>query len=198
MPKDYTTIPANQLRRSDRGISDDAWISDLLRRAPAAVMATTAEGQPFVNSNLFVYDAETHAIFMHTARTGRTRNNVMHEERVCLTVFEMGRLLPHTIAMEFSVEYASVVIFGRAQIVEGDEAERGLQLLLDKYFPHLQPGRDYQPIIPPELKRTSVYRIAINSWSSKRKQVAEDYPGAFWYGEKDDRAAETAGDAAAL
>jgi nitroimidazol reductase NimA-like FMN-containing flavoprotein (pyridoxamine 5'-phosphate oxidase superfamily) len=192
MPKDYTTIPANQLRRPDRAVNEDAWITDLLRRAPVAVLATASDGQPFVNSNLFVYDAETDAIFMHTARTGRTPHNVGEEERVCLTVFEMGRLLPHTIAMEFSVEYSGVVVFGRASIVHGDEAERGLQLLLDKYFPHLKPGRDYQPIIPPELKRTSVYKIAIDSWSGKRKQAAEDFPGAFWYGEKGDPAAKSA------
>ncbi len=186
MPKDYTTIPANQLRRTDRGISEEAWIIDLLRRAPVAVMATVYEGQPFLNSNLFVYDAAEHVIFMHTARTGRTRNNVSEEERVCLTVFEMGRLLPHHLAMEFSVEYSGVNIFGRAAIVTGDEAERGLQLLLDKYFPHLKPGRDYQPIIPAELKRTSVYRIAIDSWSGKQKAAAEDFPGAFVYGEQDE------------
>ena len=193
MPRDYTTIPANQLRRIDRAKEDD-WIVDLIQRAPVAVMATVFDSQPFLNSNLFVYDAETHAIFMHTARTGRTRNNVEHEEHVCLTVFEMGRLLPHHLAMEFSVEYSGVMVFGRAEIVEGDEAERGLQLLLDKYFPHLKPGRDYQPIIPPELKRTSVYRIEIDSWSGKQKQAAEDYPGAFWYGQMDNFTTEATED----
>jgi nitroimidazol reductase NimA-like FMN-containing flavoprotein (pyridoxamine 5'-phosphate oxidase superfamily) len=118
---------------------------------------------------------------MHTARTGRTRNNVNGEERVCLSVFEMGRLLPDKIALEFSVEYAGVNLFGRAAVIDGDEALRGLQLLCDKYFPHLQPGRDYRPANLLELKRTSVYRIDIDSWSGKKKEVADDFPGAFFY-----------------
>ena len=182
MPKDYSTLPANQLRRVDRGIADDAWIADLLKRAPVATMATVYEGQPFINTNLFVYDEAEHVIYMHTARTGRTRNNVNEEERVCLSVFEMGRLLPHEIAVEFSVEYAGVNVFGRATIVQGDDAEHGLQMLLDKYFPHLQPERDYRPIDRAELKRTSVYKILIDSWSGKQKAVADDFPGAFSYG----------------
>jgi nitroimidazol reductase NimA-like FMN-containing flavoprotein (pyridoxamine 5'-phosphate oxidase superfamily) len=57
-----------------------------------------------------------------------------------------------------------------------------LQLLVDKYFPHLRPGRDYSPIAVEELERTSVYRIQIEEWSGKRKQVADEFPGAFTYG----------------
>ena len=61
------------------------------------------------------------------------------------------------------------------------EAEHALQILLDKYAPHLKPGRDYRPIQVEELKRTSVCRIDIESWSGKQKQVEEEFPGAFWY-----------------
>jgi nitroimidazol reductase NimA-like FMN-containing flavoprotein (pyridoxamine 5'-phosphate oxidase superfamily) len=95
----------------------------------------------------------------------------------------MGRLLPADVALEFSVEYRGVVVFGTASvIVDETEASRALQLLLDKYFPHLKPDQDYRPIIPEELRRTSVYRIDIERWSGKQKKVAADFPGAFWYG----------------
>jgi len=57
-----------------------------------------------------------------------------------------------------------------------------LQLLRDKYAPHLRPGRDYSPTTPEERQRTSVYRIAIEEWSGRRKQVEPDFPGAFVYG----------------
>ena len=183
MPKDRSALPINQVRRADRAVTDDAWIVDLLQRAPIGALATVSDGQPFINSNLFVYDAGAHVIYMHTARIGRTQGNVEAYERVCFSVSEMGRLLPADEALEFSVEYAGVVVFGRAAIIEGDDAEHGLQLLLDKYFPHLQPGRDYRPIVPEELKRTSVYRIEIDSWSGKQKEVGE-FPGAFLYGEQ--------------
>jgi nitroimidazol reductase NimA-like FMN-containing flavoprotein (pyridoxamine 5'-phosphate oxidase superfamily) len=101
---------------------------------------------------------------------------------VSFGVGEMGRLLPAATAMEMSVEYASVIVFGRAHIVTDQaEARRGLQLLLDKYFAHLRPGSHYRPMTDEEIARTTVYRIDIDAWSAKRKQVAEDFPGAFTY-----------------
>ena len=182
MPHDYATRERAEVRRRDRAVEDEAWIVALLRRAPMASLATVNEGQPFINSNLFVYDAERHVIYLHTARYGRTRANLEAEERVCLSVSEMGRLLPAEAALEFSVEYAGVVVFGRGTVV-ADEAEafHGLQLLLDKYFPHLRPGEHYRESTAEELARTAVYRIAIEEWSGKRKAVPDAFPGAFRY-----------------
>jgi nitroimidazol reductase NimA-like FMN-containing flavoprotein (pyridoxamine 5'-phosphate oxidase superfamily) len=72
--------------------------------------------------------------------------------------------------------------FGTAvYVTDPVEAEHGLQLLLDKYAPHLQPERDYRPIMPEELKRTAVYRINIESWSGKQKKASDDFPGAYFY-----------------
>lgn len=182
MPKDHTTLPYHAVRRSDRAVDDEGWIVNFLKRGAVGMLATVYEGQPFINSNLYVYDEVNHCIYMHTARVGRTRGNVEADERVCFSVAEMGRLLPADEALEFSVEYSGVVVFGRACIVtEPEEMRYGLQLLLDKYFPHLQPERDYRPIVDEELKRTSVYRINIDSWSGKRKKVDDDFPGAFFY-----------------
>lgn len=172
-----------QPRRKDR-TADEALIVALLARAPVGSLATVHEGQPFINTNIFVYDAAQHVLYLHTARTGRTRSNVEAEERVCFSVSEMGRLLPADTALEFSVEYAGAVVFGRGRVVEeAAEAEAALQAILDKYAPHLRPGRDYRPITPEELDRTTVYRVDIDAWSGKQKVVAEDFPGAFRYGE---------------
>jgi uncharacterized protein len=184
MSRDYAASPATDIRRADRAMPDEDAIKALLHHAPMGTLATVYEGQPFINSNLFVYDEARHCIYMHTAKVGRTRANVDTAERVCFSVSEMGRLLPAPEALEFSVEYGGVVIFGRASVVtDAQEATDSLQQLLDKYFPHLSPGQDYHPIKLEELVRTAVYRIEIEQWSGKRKQVAEDFPGAFWYGQ---------------
>lgn len=184
MPKDYTTLPPNHVRRRDRAVEDEAWIRAMLHRVAMGTLATVHEGQPFINSNLFAYDEQAHCIYMHTARVGRTRANVAQEQAVCFSISEMGRLLPADKALEFSVEYAGVTVFGRASIIEDkDAAKHALQCLLDKYAPHLKPGRDYRPTTEDELARTAVYRIAIDSWSGKKKEVAADFPGAFYYGE---------------
>ncbi|MBK8030033.1 MAG: pyridoxamine 5'-phosphate oxidase family protein [Chloroflexi bacterium] len=187
MSRDYAALPPNQVRRSDRAVTDEAWIAEMLTHAPIGTLATVHEGQPFINSNLFVYDAQNQAIYTHTAQVGRTRANVEGDAKVCFSVSDMGRLLPADEALEFSVEYSGVVVFGRATLIEGEQAERALQMLLDKYFPHLQSGRDYRPITLDELKRTSVFQISIDSWSGKRKQVEDEFPGAFFYGQHGER-----------
>jgi nitroimidazol reductase NimA-like FMN-containing flavoprotein (pyridoxamine 5'-phosphate oxidase superfamily) len=174
---------ASHVRRADRAVNDEAWIASFLTEAPYGFLATSDEGIPFINSNLFVFDASRQCIYLHTARLGRTRSNIEAGEQgvpVCFSISTMGRLLPADEALEFSVEYTGVTVFGTAQVVDDvDEQRHGLQMLLDKYFPHLQPGRDYRPIIDEELKRTSVYRVDIREWSGKRKHVADDFPGAF-------------------
>jgi uncharacterized protein len=182
MPKDYATQPLTAMRRSDRAVEDEGWIKDFLRRTAVGTLATEHDGQPFINSNLFVYHEARHCIYMHTANVGRTRANLEQNPRVCFSVMEMGRLLPADVALEFSVEYSSVMVFGQATIIT-DEAEAldALQQLLDKYAPHLQPGQDYRPPVVEELKRTAVYRIQIDAWTGKRKAVAADFPGAYWY-----------------
>lgn len=182
MAKDYAAQPLNEVRRRDREVTDEAWIRALLHRAPMGTLATVHDGQPFINSNLFVFDEAAQAISIHTARVGRTQANIAQDERVCFSVTEMGRLLPADTALEHSVEYQSVVVFGTGTVItDAVEAEQALQMLLDKYFPNQRPGRDYRPMTDAELARTAVYRIQITQWSGKKKAVAADFPGAFLY-----------------
>lgn len=186
MSIDYAKRQRTAVRRNDREVTDEAWIRALLSKAPVGYLATVDGDQPFINSNLFIFDEAAHVIYMHTARKGRTQANIdgAADERpkVCFTVTEMGRLLPADEALEFSVEYKGVVVFGRGEVItDREEAAEALQKLLNKYAPHLKPGRDYRPIVEEELKRTAVYRISIEEWSGKKKEVAADFPGAYHY-----------------
>jgi len=185
MPKDYAVLPFNQIRRKDRAVDDAAWIKDFLHRAPDGAIATAFEGQPFITTRNYAYDEAGRAIYLHGAKTGRFSANVKANPRVCFSVSQMGRLLPADTALEFSVEFSGVVVFGQIALVEDEkEAAHALRLILRKYFPHLRYGQDYSPVRPQELKRTAVYRIGIETWSGKRKQVEDDFSGAFFYGEK--------------
>ena len=168
------------MRRRDRG-KDDSWIREFLTQARWGVVAVTdASGQPFVNSNLFWYDAERNAVYTHTARTGRTPDLLEAPRPVCFTTSEMGRLLPADEALEFSVEYAGVVVFGEGRtVLDVPEARAALEGLLDKYAPHLERERDYRGITDEEMARTAVFRIDIQEWSGKAKSEADEFPGAF-------------------
>lgn len=159
-----------RLRRADRAMPDEAALRALLERSAFGFTATAVDGQPFQHTSLFWFDATSHRIYFHGARQGRMHANVLANPRVCFTVAEIGRLLPADTAMEFSNEYASVVVFGQARLVEGeDEKHYALQALLNKYFPDLQPERDYRPMTEAEVSTTAVYAIEIETWSGKQK-----------------------------
>jgi nitroimidazol reductase NimA-like FMN-containing flavoprotein (pyridoxamine 5'-phosphate oxidase superfamily) len=119
---------------------------------------------------------------------GRTRSNAESDDTgapACFHIMQMGRMLPAERAQEFSVEYAGVMVFGTLSVIEDPEqAKRGLQAIMDKYAPHLKPEQDYEPATLDDLKRTSVYQFDIKSVSGKRKVVAEDFPGAYWFNEQ--------------
>ena len=178
---DNSNQALNKIRRSDRG-KDDAWIRFFLTHGEVGTMATAVDNQPFLVTRNYAYDADRHAIYTHGAVKGRTFENVQVNPQVCFSVSEMGRLLPDKKAQEFGVEYSGVVAFGTASIVEDEaEATHGLQLLMEKYFPQFELGKDYEPIGGPILKVTAVYRIDIESWSGKERKVQDDFPGAFYY-----------------
>jgi nitroimidazol reductase NimA-like FMN-containing flavoprotein (pyridoxamine 5'-phosphate oxidase superfamily) len=171
-------------RRRDRS-KDEDWIKGFLSSGEAAVMAGVLDGLPFCLPRIFVYDGNREAIYVHGAYGGATGRLMDQGDSgdgvpVALTVYEMGRLLPAQEALEFGVEYASVVLTGRArEVSDPEEAELGLRLLMEKYAPHLKPGEDYRPVAPEEVIRTSVLRIDIESWSGKEKTAPSDFPGAY-------------------
>lgn len=177
-------IPHEAIRRRDRAVTDEAWINELLHRAPVGALAIAAGGRPYVHTSLFVYDEDERAIYFHTARKGAARSAVEGDSQACFSVNELGRLLPADKALEFSCEFAGVTVFGEAAVVDDAETARhALQMLLDKYAPHRRPGRDYRPMTDAEVRRTSVYRLVITSWSGKKKEVEADFPGAYTWDE---------------
>jgi nitroimidazol reductase NimA-like FMN-containing flavoprotein (pyridoxamine 5'-phosphate oxidase superfamily) len=181
MSKNINSKPITKMRRDDR-TADDIWIKEFLRIAPHGVLATTNEGQPFANMNTFYYDKETNSIFMHTAKRGRTRDNIDNEEKVSFAVSEMGRFLPADVARELSVEYKSVIVFGVGKVIEDKIFARDkMKLYVEKYFHHLVYGEDIRTITPKEIEEISTYQIEISSWSGKVKKEADDFPGAFLY-----------------
>ena len=175
-PEEFTKI-----RRKERSKGAN-WIKAFLARTEFGTLATARENQPFLVARNFAYDESVHAIYMHGAKKGRTYESAQESPQICFSASKAGRLLPGERAMNLGTEYSGVVIFGRLQVVEDpDEARHGLQLLCDKYFPHLKPGVDYETTTESDLKVTAVLRIDIENWSGKESKAADNFPGAFYF-----------------
>jgi len=168
MPRSYEDNPQTAFQRLPEYTRDDNWIRAFLREAKVGHIASSWDDQPFLNPSTFWFDEANHRIIFHSNITGRVRANIERNPKVCLEASELGKLLPSNIALEFSLQYRSVMVFGKAHILdEADQKREALYGLIKKYFPQMEAGKEYRPITDVELKRTSVYAIEIESWSGK-------------------------------
>lgn len=170
MPKDYdpSVTPVSAQRRPEH-VQSDEWVRAFLNRVQIGHVATQWGEHPFITPTTFWYSAERNEIYFHSNLIGRLRANADKHPRVCFEASEQGKLLPSNVALEFSVQFESVVVYGLIRVIEDfDEKRRALYGLITKYFPAMTAGKEYRPITDQELKRTSVYVIAIESWSGKR------------------------------
>lgn len=181
MARNYTNAAPTQFQRLPEYTRDEDWIRAFLRRALIGHLGQVAEEQPYVTPTNFWYDDSSHAVYFHSNLSGRMADNLLHSPRVCLEVSEYGRFLPSNLAIEFSLQYRAVMVFGRVQIVRAEEEKsRVLYGLLQKYFPDSRPGLDYRPITAQELARTNVYQLQIDSWSGKENWQAQAKQSADW------------------
>jgi nitroimidazol reductase NimA-like FMN-containing flavoprotein (pyridoxamine 5'-phosphate oxidase superfamily) len=169
MPRDYQNESPTAFQRLPEYQRDDEWIGAFLRTAKVGHIASALRnGQPFLNPSTFWFDEENHQLIFHSNVTGRIRSNIEGNSRVCFEVSELGKVLPANVALEFSLQFRSVIVFGEARLIsDPEEARRVMYGLIHKYFPAMTPGREFREITEKELKRTSVYAIQIEEWSGK-------------------------------
>lgn len=189
MPRDYLSQSPTAFQRRPHLTRDDEWISAFLKTAQVGHIASSYNDQPFLNPTTFWFDEENHQIVFHSNIAGRIRSNIEANPRICMEVSELGKLLPSNVALEFSLQYRSAIVFGTARLVEDSaEAKKLLYGLISKYFPAMTAGKEYREITDKELRATSVYAIKIEAWSGKenweeRADQSDEWPalGEEWF-----------------
>ena len=182
MPRDYKDQSPTALQRLPEYKRDDDWIRAFLREAKVGHIASARNDQPFLNPSTFWFDEENRQIIFHSNVAGRIRSNIESNSRVCFEAIELGKMLPSNVALEFSLQFRSVILFGTARILsDPDEIRRVMYRLIQKYFPAMRAGQEYREIADKELKRTSVYAIKIQEWSGKenwkdRADQSDEWP----------------------
>lgn len=147
------------MRRKDKSLSQEQAF-DILTSGEEGVLATVGEdGYPYaVPLNYAVHRGD---IYFHSALSGHKIDNMAYNPKVsfCVTA-DTG-----IIAEEFSTRYRSVVVFGRAQEVMGDEKILGLRALIKRLAgDHLAAGETY---IRQAAEKTRVFKIIVEHISGK-------------------------------
>jgi uncharacterized protein len=189
MPRDYQNQSPTAFQRLPEYQRNDEWIRAFLHQAKVGHVASAQDGQPFINPTTFWFDEANHQIIFHSNVTGRIRSNIESNPRICFEASELGKMLPSNVALEFSLQFRSVTVFGKANLInDPEEARRVMYGLIHKYFPTMTAGKDFREITDKELKRTSVYAIKIEEWSGKenwkdRADQSDEWPalGEGWF-----------------
>lgn len=149
------------MRRKDRQMSEDQAIKILESGEYGILSTVSSEGNPY--GIPLSYAVENSSIYFHGATEGSKLDNIISNPNVCFTVVGKTQVLPE----KFSTEYESVVVFGKAIILEGEDKVKPLKLLIKKYSPGFEnEGEEY---VYRSLDKTKVIKIEIDVLTGKHR-----------------------------
>ncbi len=122
-----------------------------------------ASGQPYVTPLNYIYYQGR--IYFHCAHEGRKLDNLAANDRVCFEVSRVDKMVFGQESCGCSTRYTSVLVFGRARIVE--DIERKKQVL-DAMVEKFAFGRAFSPITLRAAGKCAVVEIAVESIHGKK------------------------------
>jgi nitroimidazol reductase NimA-like FMN-containing flavoprotein (pyridoxamine 5'-phosphate oxidase superfamily) len=172
-------------RLPNRGAYDRETIYSILDEAFICHVGYVMDGQPYVIPTGYARIGDD--LYIHGSSASRMLRNMAQGVNVCVTVTLVDGLVLARSAFHHSINYRSVVVLGKAALVE-DAAEK--DKALEAFTEHVIPGRWPEIRWPNELelKATSVLKLPIEEASAKvrvgdPKDDEEDYEMNIWAGE---------------
>ena len=171
-------------RLPKRGSFERQTVYDILDEGFVCHIAFVSDGRPVVIPT--AYGRVGDKLYLHGARASRMLKTLGAGADVCVNVTLVDGLVLARSAFHHSMNYRSVVVFGRASVVESD-AEKMSALLA--FTEHVVPGR-WDEVREPnrqELDSTLVLSLTLEEASAKVRtgppvDDEEDYELPIWAG----------------
>jgi nitroimidazol reductase NimA-like FMN-containing flavoprotein (pyridoxamine 5'-phosphate oxidase superfamily) len=184
LPLASPTSDRTRVRRlGERGRYDTETIHAILDEALICHVGFVVDGQPVVIPTIHWRDGET--LYFHGSAASRMLRSLRDGVDACVTVTLLDGLVLARSAFHHSMNYRSVVVFGKAREVREDEKVR----VLDSLVEHVVRGRSKEVRAPnlKELRQTLVLALPIDEASAKIRTGGpvddeEDYALPVWAG----------------
>jgi len=180
MPTPRTRV----VREADRAVYDRETVYRILDEGFLCHVGFAIDGQPFVIPTS--YGRKDASLYIHGSAASRMLRQLKDGFAVCVTVTLLDGLVLARSIFNHSMNYRSVVILGRAVLVEDAEEKLGALRALSE---HIIPGRwdDVRQPNQRELKATSLLRVPIEEFSAKVRtgppvDDEDDYSFPTWAG----------------
>lgn len=182
-----TVLPVTERTRvrrlPKRGDYELETIHAILDEALLCHVGFVVDGAPVVIPT--IHWREGDQLYFHGSAASHMLRTLKVGVEACVTVTLLDGLVLARSAFHHSMNYRSVVVFGTARVVEGDEKLRALDALVE----HVVKGRaqEVRPPNEPELKQTLVLALPIEEASAKIRTGGpvddeEDYTLPVWAG----------------
>jgi len=172
------------VREPERAVYDREAVYRILDEGFICHVGFSVDGQPFVIPTS--YGREGANLYIHGSAASRMLRQLKTAIPVCLTVTLLDGLVLARSVFNHSMNYRSVVILGKATLVDDPEEKLAALRILSE---HILPGRwdDARQPNDRELKATSVLRLPIEEFSAKVRvgppiDDEEDYSFPTWAG----------------
>ncbi len=151
-----------EMRRKDRELGKEE-IFEILKKGEYGIFSTISQnGYPYGLPVNYVYT--NGSIYFHCAVEGHKLDNIKNNDKVSFCVVGPTQILHD----KFSTKYESVIVFGRAIEVSGDEKNRALLELINKYSPdYIEQGKEY---IQKKNKDSKVIKIKTEHITGKGRR----------------------------
>ena len=162
------TARTRVVREAHRGVYDRETVYRILDEGFLCHVGFVADGQPFVIPTS--YGRKDANLYVHGSAASRMLRNMKTEGvSVCITVTLLDGLVLARSIFNHSMNYRSVVVLGKASLVDDPEEKLAALRVLSE---HILPGRwdDSRQPNERELKQTSVLRLPIEEFSAKVRE----------------------------
>ncbi len=167
-----------------RGCYDRETIYGILDQEFICHVGFVHQGYPVVIPTL--YGREDNVIYLHGSMASRMMTNLAEGIDLSLSVTMVHGLVLARSAFHHSANYASVVLFGKAQqVVDPTDKMHGFEVITNHIIPHR--WEECRPPNAKEMKGTMLLKISIDEASAKIREGGpvddkEDYDLDIWAG----------------
>jgi uncharacterized protein len=172
------------VREPQRAIYDRDTVNKILDEAFLCHVGFVVDGQPYVIPTS--YGRDGNVLYIHGSAASRMLRNLDQGIPVCITVTLLDGLVLARSVFNHSMNYRSVVILGKATLVDDPKEKLAALRTLSE---HILPQRwdDSRQPNEKELKATAVLKIPIEEFSAKVRvgppiDDEEDYTFPTWAG----------------
>ncbi len=170
-PVSSAELRASMKQHKERSVPERC--AEFLLAGRVAHAGFVQDGQPFVIPFTYHFEADAAGLgtmYLHGGLESRAMAQMANGQPLCVTVTELDALIASKTALNHSMNYRSVVCFGKGRLVtEQSEKARVLAAMIDRYFPQRAAGRDYEAATPQHLDITEVVAVDLDAWSGKTR-----------------------------